>query len=428
LFIGGKNVSDKKIKLLTISDHPLLPSGVGLQTKYMIEALLQSGKFQVLSLGGAVKHPDYSPTRTEDYGEDWVIVPVDGYANPEQLRSHVLGWKPDIIYFMTDPRFYEWLWQMEDEIRENVPLVYYHVWDNYPYPTFNDRYYESNDLIVSISKVTSDIVQTVSPSVPEIYHPHAVDTCFRKFKTPSEKALVRNARRAQNLEDKFVFFWNSRNARRKQSGSLLFWYKDFLDRVGHDKACLVMHTEINDPHGQPLQFIAEHLGLSDKNILFSQEKIPTPQMAILYNMADCTIAVSDAEGFGLSAMESLACGTPMIATLTGGLQEQVTDGENTFGVGLEPASKAIIGSLQVPWIYEDRLNGKDVVDAMVKMFEMSKEDREKLGDLAIEHITKNYNFKNYGDKWVEIMTNVYEKHGSWETRKNYNNRWEFSEI
>ncbi len=151
-------------------------------------------------------------------------------------------------------------------------------------------------------------------------------------------------------------------------------------------------------------------------------------MAILYNMADCTIAVSDAEGFGLSAMESLACGTPMIATLTGGLQEQVTDGENTFGVGLEPASKAIIGSLQVPWIYEDRLNGKDVVDAMVKMFEMSKEDREKLGDLAIEHITKNYNFKNYGDKWVEIMTNVYEKHGSWETRKNYNNRWEFSEI
>ena len=47
----------KKIRLLTLSDHPLLPSGVGLQTKYMIEALVESGKFEVFSLGGAVTHP-----------------------------------------------------------------------------------------------------------------------------------------------------------------------------------------------------------------------------------------------------------------------------------------------------------------------------------------------------------------------------------
>jgi hypothetical protein len=33
-----------------------------------------------------------------------------------------------------------------------------------------------------------------------------------------------------------MFFWNNRNARRKQSGSLLYWFKEFLDEVGHDKA------------------------------------------------------------------------------------------------------------------------------------------------------------------------------------------------
>jgi hypothetical protein len=38
----------KKIKVLTLSDHPLSPSGVGTQTKYVIEALLKSGKFAVL--------------------------------------------------------------------------------------------------------------------------------------------------------------------------------------------------------------------------------------------------------------------------------------------------------------------------------------------------------------------------------------------
>ena len=45
----------KKIKVLTLSDHPLSPSGVGTQTKYVCEALLKTEKFQVVSLGGAIK-------------------------------------------------------------------------------------------------------------------------------------------------------------------------------------------------------------------------------------------------------------------------------------------------------------------------------------------------------------------------------------
>jgi glycosyltransferase involved in cell wall biosynthesis len=162
--------------------------------------------------------------------------------------------------------------------------------------------------------------------------------------------------------------------------------------------------------------------------MFSKEKLPPKQMNMLYNLADCTICVSDAEGFGLSAMESLACGTPLISTLTGGLQEQITDGKNTFGIGLKPVSKAIIGSLSVPWIYEDRVSGEDVVDAMFKMYKMSNKDREKLGDLGIKHIQDNYNFEKFQEKWVEIMLEVYEKYGSWENRRNHDNRWECIEI
>ena len=36
----------KKIKVLTLSDHPLSPSGVGTQTKYMIEGLLKTLTFR----------------------------------------------------------------------------------------------------------------------------------------------------------------------------------------------------------------------------------------------------------------------------------------------------------------------------------------------------------------------------------------------
>ena len=88
----------KKIKVLTLSDHPLSPSGVGTQTKYMCEALLNTGRYQIISLGGAIKHNDYSPKKVEPYGEDWKIVPVDGYGTQEMIRSVIPNRKDRTFY------------------------------------------------------------------------------------------------------------------------------------------------------------------------------------------------------------------------------------------------------------------------------------------------------------------------------------------
>ena len=170
---------DKKIKILTLSDHPLSPSGVGTQTRYFIEGLLATGRYKFLSFGGAIKHEDYTPIKTETWGEDWVIHPVDGYGTKELIRGAIRAEKPDIVWFMTDPRFWGWLWQIENEIRPLVPMVYYHVWDNYPYPIFNKKFYDSNDCVVTISKVTDDIVKTVSPTVRTERIGHVVSDVFR---------------------------------------------------------------------------------------------------------------------------------------------------------------------------------------------------------------------------------------------------------
>jgi glycosyltransferase involved in cell wall biosynthesis len=418
-----------KIKVLTMSDHPLLPSGVGTQTKYVIEALLKTGRYEVISLGGAIHHPNYQPMRTAEYGEDWTIYPVDGYGETNLLRQFITLHKPDIIYFMTDPRFYEWLYNMDDEIRANIPMVYYHVWDNYPYPTFNKKWYESCDAIATISKVTSDIVQTVAPDVEEQYIPHAVDPKFFAPKTtPQEVSLVKKIRE-QNLggKEKVVYFWNNRNARRKQSGTLIYWFKEFLDKVGHENACLLMHTDVNDPHGQPLEFIANELGMDQGQVLFSKEKLPPEQMALLYDMADCTVNISDAEGFGLATLESLSTATPIIVSMTGGLQEQVTDGDQFFGVGIEPSSKSVIGSPACPYIYEDRISKEDFLAALTKIYEMTPEQRKDLGRKGRQHVINNYSFETFEKQWISFMDEIHEKNGSWATRKNYT-VWECNEL
>jgi hypothetical protein len=235
----------KKIKILTLSDHPFSPSGVGTQAKYIIEGMLATGKYQFLSLGGAIKHQDYRPQKTEQWGEDWTIVPVDGYGNADMIRSIVTTERPDIMWFMTDPRFWGWLWEMENEIRPNIPLVYYHVWDNYPYPTFNRKFYLSNDHIATISKLTDDIVATVAPEVPRTYVPHAVDTnIFRRL--PAEEIARFKKDNLKIEDDRLIFFWNNRNARRKQSGSLIWWFAQFLSQ-GKVFLHLVKSRHANSP-------------------------------------------------------------------------------------------------------------------------------------------------------------------------------------
>ena len=137
-------------------------------------------------------------------------------------------------------------------------------------------------------------------------------------------------------------------------------------------------------------------------------------------MVDCTINISDAEGFGLATLESLSCGTPIIVNMTGGLQEQVTDGTDWFGFGLKPTSKAIIGSQDVPYIYEDRTSKEQFFSAMSKMMALGKEGRKAMGAKGREHVDKNYNFENFKSTWVDTIDNIVSEHGSWNTRKIYN--------
>ena len=418
-------MSEKK-KIFVLADHPFTPSGVGSQTKYFCEALLNTGRYSFVCFGGAIKHQSYEPMRTEEWGNDWIIYPVQGYGSQDQVRSLIRNHKPDLLWFMTDPRFWTWLWAIDNEIRPHIPMVYHHVWDNFPAPMFNRPYYESNDKIVCISKVTHEIVKTVAPNVDSVYLPHAVNGEW--FKPLGADVRKRIRKDAMGIEDdKFIFFWNNRNARRKQSGSVIFWFKKFLDRVGHDKATLLMHTDPHDGHGQNLIHIMEHLGLNNGQVYFSTAKMPFDRLAEVYNSVDCTINISDAEGFGLATLESLSCGIPIIVNMTGGLQEQVTNGEDWFGIGIEPNSKAVIGSQDVPYIYEDRISEDDFVDALVKMYEMSPEERAKLGAAGREHVLKNYNFDTFNNDWIKTIDETIEKHGSWEARKNYNT-YNFTEL
>ena len=105
--------------------------------------------------------------------------------------------------------------------------------------------------------------------------------------------------------------------------------------------------------------------------------------------------------------------------MTGGLQEQVTDGTDWFGMGIFPASKSIIGSQSVPYIYEDRINKDTFISTLKKFHALPKQEQRLLGEKGKLHVNKNYSFVKFNESWINLMTSIHEKHGSWDTRRNY---------
>ena len=160
----------EKKKILMLSDHALSTSGVGCQSRFLVNGLLKKNEWTVRQLGAAISHENYDVVKVTD---DFYIKPVDGFGNPEMIRQILVTEKPDLIFIFTDPRFFTWLWEMEDEIHQVCPIAYWHVWDNYPSPEYNKVLYDSTDLINCHSYLTYNIVKEMFPDKAG-FIPHAL--------------------------------------------------------------------------------------------------------------------------------------------------------------------------------------------------------------------------------------------------------------
>ena len=153
-----------KKKILLLSDDLRMSSGVGTMSKEFVLGTLHH--YDWVQIGGAIKHPengkrvDMKQAIKDELGLDanLTIYPTSGYGSPELLRNIMSHEKPDAILHYTDPRFWRWLYEMEHEIRQEIPIFYYNIWDDWPAPQYNENFYECSDLIMNISKQTVAIV------------------------------------------------------------------------------------------------------------------------------------------------------------------------------------------------------------------------------------------------------------------------------
>ncbi len=388
-----------------ISDHALSTSGVGVQSRYLIAGLVNTGKYTFRQLGAAIKHQNYDIVTVN---EDFIIKPVDGFGNREMLRLLLATERPDALMIFTDPRFFIWLWEFEDEIHQICPITYWHLWDDDKFPPeYNKVLFESTDLINCINYPTYGYQKEWFPEKTN-WVPHALPTEVY-YPLSEEESL--NAKRTVlkgKPDDEFVVVWVGRNARRKQPGDLLWAWRLFIDQLkakyGHTKATLVLHTDPTDQEGPNLYNVVDMFKLNG-NIAFSIERTSFDDMRRLYAASDCSINVSSAEGFGLPTLESMYCGRPIIVKNTGGLTRQCVDYRDGSlnGILLPVEYETLVGSQLVPYITEQHTTVQTVANSIMTMYEMGHENRRKLGLKGMQYAHYEFGMQKLIQTWDSTL-------------------------
>ena len=76
----------EKYKILLLSDHALSTSGVGCQSRFLVEGLIKKGCWTVRQFGAAVKHDNYDVI---EVNPDFIIKPIDGFGNRQMKNQDI---------------------------------------------------------------------------------------------------------------------------------------------------------------------------------------------------------------------------------------------------------------------------------------------------------------------------------------------------
>jgi hypothetical protein len=267
------------------------------------------------------------------------------------------------------------------------------------------------------------------------YCPHGIDDeCFKPLAKDDPQLVDFRKKLYGDRQVKFTLLYNSRNVHRKRTSNIILAYRQFCDNLPKEEAMkcsLILHTEIMQDAGTNLLAVKEAL-CPEYHIVFSPGKLSPNDMNLLYNVADATVNASSNEGFGLSIAESIMSGTPVIATVTGGLQDQIGQvddegkpvefsadfGSNNVGkykkcgawaYPVWPATRMIQGSIPTPYIFDDIAKWEDFAEGFMYWYLMGDAKRTKCGQIGRDWALGEggLNSKNMGQQFIDGMEYVF---------------------
>lgn len=202
----------------------------------------------------------------------------------------------------------------------------------------------------------------------------------------------------------FVLGTVNRNQHRKQYPRLIEAWGEFYEQVGRpDDVSFYMHCDWEDDAGWNLDKYVEKYGIEDAVVPY-EGKTSRRQLMGLYSWFDVFCSATGGEGFGLTTIEAMSQGCPVVITDYTTSEELVWDGE--------PSPRGLL--VEVETMYDELPQYADperalvdtsyFADQLVRYYEDEDLAREH-GENAQQWVADALSWQKVAGQWVEYFEN-----------------------
>lgn len=321
----------------------------------------------------------------------------NGYGS-DALLAHTVDYQANAVFTMQDVPNLD-----PNHLQQLQYWIPYVPIDKDPVPPavlFNLRYAYK---IITFSKFGQDALQRAGFTSTLILE--GTDTELMK---PMDQA---QCRKDYGLPpEAFIFGMiaaNKENPPRKGFQEALTAFKMFSDK--HPEAILFIHSQQRGPGSFPVENYAEYLKISNKICYVNpyQAVVSSDSKKICkeLNCFDVLLHPSMTEGFGLTVIEALSCGVPVIVNNTTSMPEMVQDGITGFVCDTNPDG---FYTSDASMVY--KADVKSLYDKMEQAFTLVKEKKQETAKACRDSILDKYDLdKIYQNNWKPFLEELQEE-------------------
>lgn len=316
--------------------------------------------------------------------------------------------EPDVVVMLHDANILLFLltengWDKEHVLLRYRPIITYIPIDGYNRPPVWDRLTEWSNAVAM-----SKFGQQSMPGSQLVYHGVDGNSFYpvsraRPITTSTGKVITskREAKEAFGFPgDSFLILRVDKNSGRKDWASTIKAVWPVMRR--HKNVIMHMHTTGGRSQDDALvmnEMLSReeelHPRFSLPDLHNSWTGWPEEDLAALYNAADVFVTTSRGEGFGLTLVEALASGTPVIAQNVSAIPEVVGPG----GILIEPTMQVTVPNGSDLWLADIPA----FTEAIEHVYE-SKGLRRDLGEAAREHVLQTFSWDEAASHFDRFIT------------------------
>ena len=385
--------------ILAFGDSPKLASGYGVVNRNILYHLAKQGHTVHQIAWG-------QQTPTEKLGDVEFYIHPPWFRDPLSLNTvlyHLNLKDYNFDYLFTSNDFFVWR-NLLPHLSKPITKVSYSIVDG---PFCADSYkdiIENIDIPVVATNYALDQVKPINDKVLKI--PHGVDTSKFFIKD------IQSCKDKLNIGNRFVIGSVNRNNWRKNYPALIYAFSEVKKFIAD--AVLLLVCDPSDDGGIDIQRYARLFDLDVSNdinhvydILIHPDYINFTQslsantLVDAYNAMDCFVTASMGEGFGLTTLEAMSCGVPIIAPNNSCFKEVIGEGGLLYdSAKYSNNSPALIHGTFKETSYF--LEVPDPFELANKIYYLSNIDRTTISHAAREQAEK-FDWKNILKKWDYIF-------------------------